>query len=61
MLNLGTEPLRLPVSFGTDLLLASGPDVAVLSDDALAIDSDSADTETEILVIGGETAAWLRT
>jgi len=47
-LNLTDAAVRLPASWGTEMLIASGPDVAVLDDDG-----------TEVLVLGGETAAWL--
>lgn len=49
VINLGEQTLRLPTSLGTEVLVESGEDVAVLSDG-----------EEEYLVIGGETAVWLR-
>jgi alpha-glucosidase len=49
-INLSTEPARLPAEWGTDVLAASGDDVAVLAV------GDSAD----VLALGGETAVWLR-
>ena len=48
VLNLGTRPVHLPAAFGTDVLVASGDDLAVLSDDGV-----------EHVVVGGETAVWL--
>jgi len=49
VLNLSETSLRLPVAWGTDVLLASSDDVAALATD------DGA----EELVLGSETALWL--
>jgi alpha-glucosidase len=49
VINLSTEPARLPAEWGTDVLAASGDETA-----ALAV-GDSAD----VLALGGETAVWL--
>ena len=40
---------HLPSSWGTDVVLASDPDIATLSDD-----------ESSHLVMGPETAVWIR-
>ena len=40
---------HLPSSWGTDVVLASDPDIATLSDE-----------ESSHLVIGPETAVWIR-
>ena len=49
VLNTTDSPVRLPSSWGADVLLASGPEVALLDDDGV-----------EMLVVGGETAVWVR-
>ena len=49
VLNLTDSPVHLPASWGTDVLVESGDEVAVLDNDG-----------QEHLVIGGETAVWLR-
>lgn len=49
VLNLTDAPVHLPNSWGTSVLVESGDEVAVLDDDG-----------REHLVIGGETAVWLR-
>lgn len=49
VINLSTEPARLPAEWGTDVLAASGDETAVLAV------GDSAD----VLALGGETAVWL--
>jgi len=49
VLNTTDSPVRLPSSWGSDVLLASGPEVALLDDDGV-----------EMLVVGGETAVWVR-
>lgn len=53
VINLSNQTVRLPATWGADLLVASSPDVAALSTD------DPADPSTH-LVLGPETAAWLR-
>ena len=53
VINLTDTTVRLPASWGTDLLVASSVDVAALSTDHAAAD-------TSVLVLGSETAAWLR-
>jgi alpha-glucosidase len=50
VLNLGELAITLPAEWGSDVLLASSDDVAVLEVDG-----------EESLVLGGETALWLRT
>ena len=50
ILNLGEQAITLPADWGSDVLLASSEDVAVLTID-----------EVETLALGGETALWLRT
>jgi alpha-glucosidase len=50
VLNLGTTSVRLPASWGTEVLVSSSDDVAVLA----------TDDEAEDVVVGGETALWLR-
>ncbi len=49
VLNMGERPLALPASLGTEVLVESGDQVAVLSDG-----------DAEHLVIGPETTVWLR-
>ncbi len=59
-INLTDRSVRLPAEWGTDVLIASGPDVASLSTDD-ASSSDHPDTApTATLAIGPETAVWLR-
>ena len=48
ILNLTPDIVRLPGSWGSEVLVASGDNIAVLDDDG-----------AEQLVIGGETALWL--
>jgi alpha-glucosidase len=48
-INLGTGIVRLPAEWGTEFLVASGPDVAAVSTD-----------EGESIAIGAETAVWLK-
>ncbi|MBK9740323.1 MAG: glycoside hydrolase family 13 protein [Actinobacteria bacterium] len=50
IVNLSDEVVHLPAGWGTDLLVASSPDVAVMSTDASGA----------FLALGPETAAWLR-
>ena len=50
VINLGATSATLPAAWGTDLLIASSDDVAVLA----------VDEGVEGLVIGPETALWLR-
>jgi alpha-glucosidase len=48
-INLGTGVARLPRSWGMDVLVSSGPDVAAISTD-----------EGDSIAIGAETAVWLK-
>jgi alpha-glucosidase len=50
VINLGTQTVRLPAEWGTDVLAASTGDVA-----GLAVDDSG-----PVLAVGGETAVWLR-
>jgi hypothetical protein len=49
VINMGDEASHLPSSWGTDILIASSDDVAVVSVE-----------ESDHIVIGPETAVWLR-
>lgn len=49
VLNMSDHPAELPAAWGTDVLLGSNPDVAVLHG-----------AEGDVLALGGETAVWLR-
>ena len=49
VLNLGERAATLPAAWGTDVLVASNDDVAVLTMD-----------DREAVALGGETAVWLR-
>jgi len=49
IVNTGEQPATLPADWGTDLLVASGPEVAIVSDG-----------ERESVALGAATAVWLR-
>lgn len=49
VINMGETTLRLPAALGTDVLVESGDQVAVLSEG-----------DADVLVLGPETAVWLR-
>ena len=49
VINLGTGVVRLPVAWGTEFLVASGPDVAAVNTD-----------DGESIAVGAETAVWLK-
>lgn len=49
VINMGGTPCHLPSEWGTQVLVASGDDVAAVTVD-----------ETEHLVLGPETTVWLR-
>jgi len=49
VINTGDTAAHLPSDYGTDVVVASGPDVAVVSDD-----------DGEYLALGAATAVWLR-
>jgi alpha-glucosidase len=50
VINLGDASTRLPADWGTQFLIASGPDVAVMS----------TGDEASFMAIGAETAVWLQ-
>ena len=51
VINLGDQPLRLPASLGTSVIVESSDSVAVMTDDH---------STDPYLVIGAETTVWLR-
>ncbi len=60
VVNLGTQAATLPAQWGTDLLVASSDDVAVVESGGTDDDADGNGSGATTLVIGGETAAWIR-